>query len=100
MGGNISSVNLLTTKIGLIKALEFYRVQLCKQILNVFSHPSLILEGGQVTRIGWCCSVRISNSYQAGQDDNPQLSFCVTLIEVRGSSIKVVTDSDLWSICR
>lgn len=59
MGGNISSVNLLTTKIGLIKALEFYRVQLCKQILNVFSRPSLILEGGQVTGIGWCCSVRI-----------------------------------------
>lgn len=44
MGGNISSVNLLTTKIGHIKALEFYRVQLHKQILNVFSH----LEGGQV----------------------------------------------------
>lgn len=44
MGGNISSVNLLTTKTGHIKALEFYRVQLHKQILNVFSH----LEGGQV----------------------------------------------------
>lgn len=99
MGGNISSVDLLTTKIGLIKALEFYRVQLCKQILNVFSHPSLILEGGQVTGPMFLCE-NLSNSYQAGQDDNPQLSFCVTLIEVRGSSIKVVTDSDLWSICR
>lgn len=62
MGGNISSVNLLTTKTGHIKALEFYRVQLHKQILNVFSHPSLILEGGQVTGIGWCCSVRISQT--------------------------------------
>lgn len=44
------------------KSPEFYRVQLHKQILNVFSHPSLILEGGQVTGIGWCCSVRISQT--------------------------------------
>lgn len=91
MGGNISSVNLLTTKTGHIKALEFYRVQLHKQILNVFSHPSLILEGGQVTgiyRLVLLCE-NLSNSYQAGQDDNSQLSFCVTLIGVLDHQLKL-----------